>query len=245
MPSALLAPSNRDALHALNGRLIDHLVEILADIVPRSDWKDWIVNVIVLHRTVGVTETATLETSATLWRGHKYYSQEACEQQNSAVRSLDGSVPIDDSFAGLCVRTANVIWVNDIDAAQKGEGPLKDVYRGFGYVGVQAPVLPAAEYVFPIRLRAGLSDIIWGVLNCEWYRPARSFGSSPFEKWRDEVVDRVTDLLELHGRYLPVVLYEDGVEEKCSTRLSDCYQRMFERHMSKRKGTQHEAHQYS
>lgn len=230
--------------------------------LPDCRWDEWIVNVIILHRTVDVVETATLETSATLWHNDEYYSAEDCDPARRTkprtnpgdlrVRSLDGRVPIHDSFAGLCVRSGNVVWIDDLEALQEPDSnsPLKDLYRSFGYVAVDSFALPHAEYVFPIRLRAGLSDITWGVLNCEWYRPRDAFGSairdSPFQKaGRDVVVDRVVDLLELHGRYLPVVLYEDGLRQQCTHRLSACYQEMFELHKKRTKGSPNEARQYS
>ena len=242
MSSLVNGPSDRKALHALNGQLIDHLVAIL----PDSRWKEWIVNVIILHRTVGVVETTTLETSATLWHGERFFSEDDCGKK-PGVKSLDGRVPLHGSFAGWSVRSGYFVWIDDLRELQEdgSKNPLKDHYRSFGYVGVEAYDLPHAEYVFPIRLRAGLTDIVWGVLNCEWYRPEGSELTSPFEVYgRDAVVKEVNDLLELHGRYLPVVLYQDGLKPECSKQLSACYDQMFKAH-KRLKGAHDEAFEYS
>jgi hypothetical protein len=249
MASLIDGPSNRDALHALNGQLIRHLRDTFTD----CPWKEWIVNVIVLHRTVGVVETATLETSATLWYGEEFFSDKDCREKPGRVRSLDGRVPLHGSFAGWSIRSGYFVWVDNLpelqedDSDKEEKNPLKDVYRSFGYVGVEASALPHAEYVFPIRLRAGLTDIVWGVLNCEWYKPkGHSEQASPFENYgRDYVVKKVNELLELHGRYLPVVLYQDGLKPKCSERLSQCYDEMFKSHQERTRGSNNESYEYS
>jgi len=249
MASLIDGPSNRDALHALNGQLIKHL----RDIFPDCRWREWIVNVIILHRVVGVVETATLETSATLWHDEEFFNDDDCKRKPDHVRSLDGRVPLHGSFAGWCIRSGYFVWVDNLQELQEDDSynekpnPLKDLYRSFGYVGVEASDLPNAEYVFPIRLRAGLTDIVWGVLNCEWYSSKGDADQkSPFENLgRDYVVKNVNELLELHGRYLPVVLYQDGLGPDCSKRLSKCYDEMFKSHYERTRGSNYESYEYS
>jgi hypothetical protein len=192
----------RRALHRLNGIMINHLVKrVFAEI----SWEEWIVNAIILHRTLAAVETVTLETSATLHKNKGYYSYVDCGP-NEPVKRLDGDVPLDDSFAGYCIRTGNIVWVDDLAILDKNN-PLWNEYRSFGYVGVRAPAPPKAEYVFPIRLRIGLSEAIWGVLNCEWYGTQ---ACSPFQsRGQASVGGRIGKLLNVHARFLPAVIDPD------------------------------------
>jgi hypothetical protein len=181
--------------------MIDHLVTLFPDV----DWKEWIVNAIILHRTLAAVETVTLETSATLHKGERYYSYDQCGH-DKPVKRLDGEVPLDDSYAGYCIRTGNIVWVDDLESLHKDD-PLRDEYRSFGYVGVRTPSPPKSEYVFPIRLRIGLSEAIWGVLNCEWYGTQ---SESAFQsKGQAIVAGRIGTLLSIHARFLPAVIDPD------------------------------------
>ena len=214
--SATVSDDPREPLHNLNGQLILALKRIL----PRCKWNEWIVNAIMLHRTLGAVEIVTLETSATMHRDSNFFSNRDCGNEKK-VRSLDGQVPFDDSFAGYCIREGNVVWVDDmkkalgeyVDNLEDGKAwhPLQDKYRSFGYVGVETEGPPYSEYVFPIRLRTGLSDAIWGVLNCEWYgaqtarRPESYADKNHFQELgRTVVTHRVTSLLDIHARFLPL-----------------------------------------
>ena len=190
----------RRALHWLNGIMINHMVKLFPDI----DWNEWIVNTIILHRTLAAVETVTLETSATLHKGRRYYSIDECGL-DKPVKSLDGEVPLDASYAGYCIRTGNIVWVDDLESLQNDD-PLRDEYRSFGYVGVRTPSPPKAEYVFPIRLRIGLSEAIWGVLNCEWYGTQ---SGSPFMNRQAIVAGAIGRLLSVHARFLPAVIDPD------------------------------------
>lgn len=211
----------RAALHRINGELIEALRDVLP--MPNERWREWIVNVIILHRSVEAKETVTLETSATWYKGRLVSDRSQLDQD---VRRLDGPVPLDESYAGYCIRTGNYVWIDDLIGLQSDPraSPLKNVYRSFEYVGVETTHLPDAEYVFPIRLRIGSNEIILGVLNCEWYAPENKEHDNPFGE-RDVVVDRILALLERHARFLPLVLHIDATQHPAIewTRLLDYY----------------------
>jgi hypothetical protein len=200
---------SRESIHQLNGRLLLALKRL----IPEAKWEEWIVNVIILYRKVEAVETVTLETSATLYRDEPFFSRKDCEDRGrNTVRNLDGYVPIHDSYAGYCILQGDVVWVDKVETTNRpsssGSFPLQDRYRDFAYVGVKTPGLPRSEYVFPIRLRIGLSGTILGVLNCEWYGPLEE---KPQEKenmfqtlQREYVVHLVTQLLDVHAGFLPL-----------------------------------------
>src|SRR5215469_14105882 len=131
-------------LHPLNGQLLESLQRILAPIVP--DWSQWIVNSIILRREYLTAYTVSLKTSATLYHGKRYYSHKDCDDK---VKALDGLVPLDDSYAGHCLRSGSVLWVDGLEDLEESD-PLREAYRSFKYVGVNA-LRPVAEYVFPIK----------------------------------------------------------------------------------------------
>ena len=197
-------PDPRDALHKLNGLMITHFQELLPDL----EWGEWIINAIILHRKLAAVEIVTLETSATLHKGVAYFSRKACKKNDALVKRLDAEVPLDDSYAGYCIRTGNTVWIDDLPR-DVAEDPRQNKYRSFGYVGVSTYSLPRAEYVFPIRLRIGLSEAIWGVLNCEWYGEQ---AESPFQRkglGQAVVARKVSKLLSVHARFLPAVIDPD------------------------------------
>jgi hypothetical protein len=209
----------RAALHRINGELL----EALRDVLPDVRWNEWIVNVIILHRLVEATETVSLETSATYYKGNLVCDR---NQLGGDVHTLDGPVPLDESYAGYCIRTGNYVWVENLIGLQSGQrdSPLKNVYRSFKYVGVETTHLPNAEYVFPIRLRVGSNEIILGVLNCEWYAPENEPYDNQFSE-RDVVVHRIITLLERHARFLPLLLHIDASQDHAAKwmRLLDYY----------------------
>jgi len=243
--SAAVDPARdpREPLHQLNGRFLVALQKL----IPECHWEEWIVNVIVLHRTVTAVETVTLETSATLWHGEEFFSRDDCEKRGStSVRSLDGEVPLDDSYAGYCIRERNVVWVDDLtDKTQARQpsrtteaDPLKEKYRSFAYVGVVTKRPARAEYVFPLRLRAGLSDALLGVVNCEWY----GGGANPentFQKLGRTIVSHLlTNLIDVHARFLPLAFDQIQVPVSDWNRfLADYYTPCVLEHISQiRKG---------
>lgn len=203
------------ALHRLNGVMIQHLRKLM----PECPWHQWVINAIILHRTLGAVETVTLETSATLYEGALYDGEEDIGETKPVTR-LDGPVPLDSSYTGYCIRTGRIVWIDDLPSLTKpshDRDPLQGQYRSFGYVGVQTRNMPKAEYVFPIRLRVGLSDSLWGALNCEWYvaDPDAPDQRSHFQEIGPAIVmDSVGQLLDVHARFLPAVMNPDDASKE-------------------------------
>lgn len=215
-------PDPREPIHTLNGRLLLALKDLLED--AGMNWPEWIINVIMLHRDVAGVETVTLKTSATLWCNEPFFSREQCRRNGRGkVEWLDGDVPMNRSFAGYCIREASIVWEDDMSSAgvpsspdpdirqiapmrhpteDKYPHPLEDKYRDFKHVGVTTPGPVRSEYVFPIRLRVGLSAAMLGVLNCEWYGPS---DQNAFQKIRrSRIAHLITHLLDVHARFVPL-----------------------------------------
>lgn len=198
--------TDRSMLHLLNGQLVTALQRVF----PTFKWDEWIINAIMLHRQIGEVERVVFQTSATWCLGTLFDRQEQCGPEQK-VKTLDMDVPLKDSLAGYCVRSNDVVWIDDLPSLSISD-PLKGLYRGFQFVGVFSPQLPNAEYVFPIRVIVGMSSILLGVLNCEWYSPAaRASATSPFYNLHRNVVnDFVLKLLQSHANFLAVALNEDA-----------------------------------
>jgi len=206
----------REPIHQLNGHLLEALKKLIPD--PEAKWSEWVMNVIMLHRNVGAGDTVTLETSAT-WRFDEMFcSRDDCQRRGQGkVSNLDGYVPMNKSYAGYCIREGNIVWVDDVKTMQNAPAsdlddsplasepdPLQEKYRSFSYVGVKTPGLPRSEYVFPIRLRIGLSAAQLGVLNCEWFGGGDG-DQNVFQKLRrTRAAHLLTHLLDVHARFVPL-----------------------------------------
>jgi hypothetical protein len=185
----------RELIHNLNGQLLEALREQLR---VHIDWnpEHWIVNVIVLHRIIEEKEEAFLKTSATMLKGKIYDSLKQLDYAKD-IGDFDRIVPLQDSFSGYCIRTGNVVWVDDINSLGK-QHPLYLEYRPFEYVSVMPESRPTAEYVFPIRIQIGLSEAILGVVNAECTET-----ENQFQRWGfHQVLDLVFKLLDVHGPFL-------------------------------------------
>lgn len=187
----------RELIHNLNGQLLNALKEQLREHIQWNP-EHWIVNVIVLHRIIEQKEEAFLKTSATMLKGEIYASLKQLERAED-IGDFDRIVPLKDSFSGYCIRTGNVVWVDDITKLGK-EHPLYHEYRPFEYVSVMPESKPLAEYVFPIRVQIGLSEAILGVVNAEC-----TTTENDFKKWGfHQILDLVFKLLDAHGPFLVV-----------------------------------------
>jgi hypothetical protein len=147
-------------IHKLNGQLIEALQNLLVDTIHWTP-KNWILSVLVVQRTIEETEEAVLKTSSTMMEGKIFDEKEECNLEEG-VGDLNRIVPLINSFAGYCVRSGNVLWVDDIE-----NHPLREEYRLYEYVNIRPRNKFVAEYVFPIRVRIGLNQTILGVLNAE------------------------------------------------------------------------------
>jgi hypothetical protein len=192
-------PEDRRLLvHLLNGQLLDALKARL-EAYGKWDAEHWIVNVIVLRRIIEEKEEAFLRTSATMLKGTVYRSPRQLKGTHIDIGEFDRVVPLKDSFSGYCIRTGNVVWVDDI-AELTEEHPLYNEYRPLEYVSVRPESKPKAEYVFPIRVQIGLSEAILGVVNAECTKTPNQF-----TKWKyHQVFAQVINLLDVHGPFLVV-----------------------------------------
>lgn len=191
------AEERRELVHNLNGQLLEALKERL---VAYGGWNpdDWIVNVIVLRRIIEEREEALLKTSATMLKGKIYSSLSELDHAKD-IGDFDRVVPLKNSFSGYCVRTGNVVWVDDIDELTE-DHPLYQDYRPFEYVSVIPESQPTAEYVFPIRVQIGLSAAILGVVNAEC-----THSQNQFKQWGfHQVLHVIIKLLDVHGPFLVV-----------------------------------------
>jgi hypothetical protein len=191
------AEDRRELVHNLNGQLLEALKERL---VAYGNWdpEDWIVNVIVLRRIIEEREEAFLKTSATMLKGKIYSSLNDLNRAND-IGDFDRVVPLKNSFSGYCIRTGNVVWVDDIKELTP-DHPLYQDYRPFEYVSVIPESQPTAEYVFPIRVQIGLSEAILGVVNAECTQSQNQFKEWGFH----QVLHVLIKLLDVHGPFLVV-----------------------------------------
>jgi hypothetical protein len=177
-------------IHKLNGQLIEALREKLVREI-RWDARDWIVTVLVLQRTIEETEEAVLKTSSTLLNGKIFDSKDKCDL-DEGVGDLNRIVPLVKSFSGYCVRTGNILWVDDIESH-----PLHDEYRLYEYVNIRPGRKFLAEYVFPIRFKAGLNQTVLGALNAE------TSGKDQFKQTGlHPISEIVLELLDAHAPFL-------------------------------------------
>jgi uncharacterized protein YlzI (FlbEa/FlbD family) len=181
-------------IHKLNGQLIVTLNDLL---IRKIRWSpdEWIITVLVLQRTIEETEEAVLKTSSTMLNGKIFDAKEECDL-DEGVGDLNRIVPLVKSFAGYCVRSGNVLWVDDIE-----NHPLHDEYRLYEYVNIRPGKKFLAEYVFPIRVKVGVNQTILGVLNAETSRE----GTNKFkEAGSHRISEIVLGILDAHGPFLLV-----------------------------------------
>jgi hypothetical protein len=181
-------------IHRLNGQLIEALQKLLVDTIRWSP-HDWIVSVLVVQRTIEETEEAVLKTSSTMLEGKIFDEKEECNLEEG-VGDLNRIVPLINSFAGYCVRSGNILWVDDIE-----NHPLREEYRLYEYVNIRPRNNFVAEYVFPIRVKIGLSQTILGVLNAE----TSNENNNEFKREGSHRVSKIVlQLLDSHGPFLMV-----------------------------------------
>lgn len=179
-------------IHKLNGQLIQALQDLL---VGEVNWNphEWIVTVLVLQRTIEETEEAVLKTSSTMLRGKIFDTKGECDL-NEGVGDLNRIVPLVNSFAGYCIRSGNVLWVDEIKTH-----PLRSEYRLYEYVNIRPEGKSVAEYVFPIRVKIGVNHTVLGVLNAETSRE----NTNELMKAGSHNVSRIVlRLLDTHGPFL-------------------------------------------
>ncbi len=198
-------------LHRLNGQLLRSLETLLTAELSKLgtvwDSRHWIINVILLHRSIDAEYSARLETSATLHRGDLIASSEDYDKDKVAILGLP--VPLDGSFSGHAALTSDVVWISDLEELEGDDesGPpkpgLSRLYREFGHVGVTTPAnRPTAEFVFPIQIQVGMSHLVIGVVNMEFFNPEGA-EICPFNSDNQLLVsDAIAELLNLHGPYL-------------------------------------------
>jgi hypothetical protein len=179
-------------IHKLNGQFIETLSDFLTEEIKWNPL-DWIVTVLVLQRTIEETEEAVLKTSATMLKGRVFDEKNECNLQDG-VGDLNRIVPLIKSFAGYCVRSGTVLWVDDIE-----NHPLRPEYRFYEYVNIRPDEKLVAEYVFPIRVKIGVSQTILGVLNVETSRKDEHEFKKAGPHHVSEIVLR---LLDIHGPFL-------------------------------------------
>lgn len=179
-------------IHKLNGQLIEALQNLLVDTIHWTP-KNWILSVLVVQRTIEETEEAVLKTSSTMMEGKIFDEKEECNLEEG-VGDLNRIVPLINSFAGYCVRSGNVLWVDDIE-----NHPLREEYRLYEYVNIRPRNKFVAEYVFPIRVRIGLNQTILGVLNAE----TSSEDNNQLKRAGSHRISNIVlQLLDSHGPFL-------------------------------------------
>ena len=179
-------------IHKLNGQLIQALQDLL---VKEIDWnpKEWIVSVLVVQRSIEEMEEAVLKTSSTMLDGKIFDVKDECDL-DEGVGDLNRIVPLIKSFAGYCVRSGNILWVDDIE-----NHPLREEYRLYEYVNIRPRNKFVAEYVFPIGVKIGVNQTILGVLNAE----TSSENNNEFKRAGSHRVSEVMlRLLDSHGPFL-------------------------------------------
>lgn len=206
-----MTDESSELLHRLNGQLLSNLQQLLSNELERlgSAWNaaHWIINVIMLHRSVDAEHSAKLFTSATLHRGRLVVTPEDYDDETVAVLGLP--VPLDASFSGHAAVTSDVVWINNLGELEGLSGEtverpqLARLYREFGHVGVSTPAeRPVAEFVFPILIQVGLAHLVLGVVNMEFFDTDGTV-ACPFTADNQIIVsDAVTEFLNVHGFYL-------------------------------------------
>ena len=180
-------------IHKLNGQLIEVLQDLL---IKEIDWnpREWIVSVLVLQRTIEEMEEAVLKTSSTMLDGKIFDVKDECDL-DEGVGDLNRIVPLIKSFAGYCIRSGNVLWVDDIE-----NHPLREEYRLYEYVNIRPKNKFVAEYVFPIRVKVGVNQTILGVLNAETSENNNEFRRAGSHR----ISEIMLRLLDSHGPFLLV-----------------------------------------
>ncbi len=159
----------RQHIHKLNGALLESLSESLPLIAPGWSSSSWVINAIILYRDLKDDDRITFDTSATLHAGEPFWAASHFRPRKGlAVTSIDLPVPLMKSLSGYCVRRNTPVWIGDLDAiSHDSSHPLYGLYRQYAYVGVHPKGQPRGEFVYPIRVRLGMADVILGVINCE------------------------------------------------------------------------------
>lgn len=204
--------------HRLNGRLLDYL--FLSDTSPflrilGSHWSnnDWITNVLYLARVDEATGLRmSLRTSAVLHRGDLYDDETS---PSDKVTRLDQVVPTEGSVCGLCVLSQQSIWLdhNQLSPAQPTLG--NQLYRSFGHVDIAAALIPSCEIVIPISVKTGLTSIVVGVLNMEYFPREHSVVNEPLTERMSRKREEITHVLQsVAAAHAPFV--------KISTHIASC-----------------------
>ena len=179
-------------IHKLNGQLIEVLEDLLVKEI-KWDPPEWIVTVLMLQRTIEETEEAVLKTSSTMLNGNIFDAKGKCDL-DAGVGDLNRIVPLVKSFAGHCIRSGDILWVDDIETH-----PLREEYRPYEYVNIRPGRKFVAEYVFPIRLKIGVNQTVLGALNAETSR-------NDINEFKRAGLHRVSEimlgLLDTHGPFL-------------------------------------------
>jgi len=178
-------------IHKLNGQLIAILEDLL---VREISWNpsEWILTVLVMQRTTEETEEAVLKTSATMLNGKIFDAKEKCDLEEG-VGDLNRIVPLVKSFAGYCIRSGNILWVDDIE-----NHPLHEDYRLYEYVNIRPGKTFVSEYVFPIAVKVGVNQTILGVLNAETTDEANTFKNNG----RHKLSQIIVPILDSHAPFL-------------------------------------------
>lgn len=220
-------------LHQLNGQLLECLEKTLKELPIVWDSKSWIINVIILHRSIEGLEEAEMRTSATLYLGKLVDGRNTLEE-TEGVTELDGHVPLDKSLSGYCIRTGNLVWIDQMNKLEEANHPLRDYYRPFEYVGVHPKARPRAEYVFPIRIRVGTSEALLGVLNMEWFSEDSREKSQFFaSEQRDAITDAILNLLDVHGPFLITSMLPEvtqGIDTPVQKNLKRVHRQVLAKH---------------
>lgn len=192
-----------DVVHKLNGQLIKIACQIVSkQVKTQIDWREWIVNTLVISFLDGPERVVSLSTSATLHFDREFFQSDDCGP-NKPVRALDQPVPLDRSLAGYCARTGDLVWADSLSKFR--ETKLGSLYRSFGYVGVETNRAPKAEYILPLDYQSGFAHFVLGVLNFEWYASGGQ-ETSPFEGGQNEITYSLSPLLSVHSALLGTIM---------------------------------------
>lgn len=197
-------------VHHLNGQLIDAVCDLLN--IRGDDQCEWIINAIVVRmRESSDEEILTLNNSATLHSGQKFYYPEQCGP-GERVKWLDGEIPISDSIAGYAAKSGEVAWVDNIFEHDY----WAERYRDYVFVGVDtdrgpSPRRPTNEYAFPIKSTFNMVMTTFGVLNFEHYPNKKRH--NPFQHYgRESIAGGLSPVLRFHSSFLALALQLDGRE---------------------------------
>lgn len=192
--------SQRALVHRLNGQLLESLHQQLS-FVLKEDWilEDWIINILMLNRSVEQAYTARMESSSTFYKGTLFKSWKDCDTEQG-VGGLDFEAPLDLSFSGYCIQTGDSVWLEDVTKIlDDPKHPLREFYRRFEHVAVLPDAdIPTGEYIFPILVRVGLLHMVLGVLNMEYFAKG-----TPFAKYGQlKLSNLIMKLLYAHSPFL-------------------------------------------